>query len=479
MRIKRCFALFLVFALLAGLACAETPVKPRRITVETASPEAAQLAQTPEPRIEAEPDSPIPAETPAGPDDAAGPVPETEAAAPAEAERDAVRPRHGEHGHGHAHPPLLTEETAGSARTFAGSICYDRNGAQTRYDLRVTLESRPAGNGAVEISASPSTGEGTTVLLSFEASPFSFLEMTDAAASDAAAETPRKVLWGTLDIADAASGAMFSRHTFALRADGVLSICDVFGNTQLETRLFQQPSLLREADDALPCILRLGNAYALLFERIAEQKPGETLTLSLRECALPLAQAMCSPRADAFVEGIGLDRAAFARALMNLPGTIAITPGKDDLRFVYRTDANPQNASWQYDFLLDDSGLHGVVYEAAGGDAEPVAIGRVEATLQNGLCVRVDDDRSGGYLYFDAHCDDCDVLGMNAGAQFSCYAALAFDLAGGGESRHVLFDCAKTPLTSEANAMEYEASLRFVDGEDMTSWSLNLTETLS
>ena len=203
---------------------------------------------------------------------------------------------------------------------------------------------------------------------------------------------------------------------------------------------------------------------------------GDTLTLGLLECALPLAQALYRPAADDLVETLGLDRGSIARDLLYLSGTIALTPTRNGLRITLLTDSDPRSYHYKFELDVDENGLHGDVYESEDGGY--VSVGRVEVDATDGLYVFLEDYSSDGYLSFDAHegygaSDEWSV------ALYGFSAALSYDLEGYGDSTHLLLNYNVSDVGSGSTVIEREASLRLVDDGGVTTWTLNFLKPMS
>ena len=281
-------------------------------------------------------------------------------------------------------------------------------------------------------------------------------------------QAPSQLLSGTLTLHDASSGETFSHDTFSLQSDGLLTFRDELRGGTFETSII--PVRLNADLAAL-----LGNAYAPLLSRLEELQEGETLTLSLRECALPLAQALYRPAADGLMETLGIDRDSIARDLPYLSGTIALTPTRNGLRITLLTDSDPRSYHYKFELDVDENGLHGDVYESEDGGY--VSVGRVEVDMTDGLYVFLEDYSCDGYLSFDAHegygaSDEWSV------ALYGFSAALSYDLDGYGDSTHLLLDYSVSDVGSGATVIEREASLRFVDGGGVTTWTLNFLKPM-
>ena len=387
---------------------------------------------------------------------------------------------------------LPGEEALQDAETIEGSFTIDKNGVKTVYDLTLTL-------GVVYPETSVGDGEALELLAAHDfglttSDQFGVLELTAVPESSAGAaltarvemaqglgwklpmllegrttgQAPSELLSGTLTLHDASSGETLSHDTFSLQSDGILTLHDELRGSTFETSIV--PVRLNADLAAL-----LGDAYAPLLSRLEELQEGETLTLGLRECALPLAQALYRPAADELVEALGIDRDSIARDLLYLSGTIALTPTRNGLRITLLTDSDPRSYHYKFEVDIGETGLHGDVYES--GDGGYVSVGRVEVDATDGLYVFLEDYSSDGYLSFDAH----EGYGASDGWPVALYgfsAALSYDLDGYGDSTHLLLDYSVNDVGSGITVIEREASLRLVDGGGVTTWTLNLLEPM-
>ena len=492
---KRFLALLLTLALLTGAACAE-PLRPRR--------EAAPLSEAAEEAPDPAKDAPLPGEAPGTEapetEDSKEEAPKAEEAPETPDAPDGLRPRRDGAAHEAHHEArrdarwsdLPGEEALQDAETIEGSFTIDENGVKTVYDLTLTL-------GVVYPETSVGDGEAHELLAAHDfglttSDPFYALELTAVPASGAGAaltarvemaqglgwklpmllegqmtgQAPSQLLSGTLTLFDASSGETLSHDTFSLQSDGLLTLRDELYGSTFETSIV--PVRLNADLAAL-----LGDAYAPLLSRLEELQEGETLTLGLLECALPLAQALYRPAADDLVETLGLDRGSIARDLLYLSGTIALTPTRNGLRITLLTDSDPRSYHYKFELDVDENGLHGDVYESEDGGY--VSVGRVEVDATDGLYVFLEDYSSDGYLSFDAHegygaSDEWSV------ALYGFSAALSYDLEGYGDSTHLLLNYNVSDVGSGSTVIEREASLRLVDGGGVTTWTLNFLEPM-
>ena len=481
---KRFLALLLTLALLTGAACA-APLRPRREAAPL--PEAAE--ESPDPAKDAplpeeapEPDAPRAEGSPETPDDPAGLRPRRDAAA---------HEAHHEAHHDARWSDLPGEEALQDAETIEGSFTIDENGVKTVYDLTLTLgvvysetsaEDREALELAadyfgltpsdqfyvLELTAVPASGAGAALTARVEMSSGLVWRTQMLLRGETTDPAPLELLSGTLTLHDASSGETLSHDTFSLQSDGLLTLRDELYGSTFETNIV--PVRLNADLAAL-----LGDAYAPLLSRLEELQEGETLTLSLRECALPLAQALYRPAADGLVETLGIDRGSIARDLLYLSGTIALTPTRNGLRITLLTDSDPRSYHYKFELDVGENGLHGDVYESEDGGY--VSVGRVEVDATDGLYVFLEDYSSDGYLSFDAHegygaSDEWSV------ALYGFSAALSYDLDGYGDSTHLLLDHSVSDVGSGATVIEREASLRLVDDGGVTTWTLNFLEPM-
>lgn len=386
---------------------------------------------------------------------------------------------------------LPGEEALQDAETIEGSFTIDENGVKTVYDLTLThgvvysetsAEDREALELAadyfgltpsdqfyvLELTAVPASGAGAALTARVEMAQGLGWKLPMLLEGQMTGQAPSQLLSGTLTLHDASSGETFSHDTFSLQSDGLLTLRDELYGSTFETSIV--PVRLNADLAAL-----LGDAYAPLLSRLEELQEGETLTLGLLECALPLAQALYRPAADDLVETLGLDRGSIARDLLYLSGTIALTPTRNGLRITLLTDSDPRSYHYKFELDVDENGLHGDVYESEDGGY--VSVGRVEVDATDGLYVFLEDYSSGGYLSFDAHegygaSDEWSV------ALYGFSAALSYDLDGYGDSTHLLLDHSVSDVGSGATVIEHEASLRLVDDGGVTTWTLNFLKPM-
>ena len=409
-------------------------------------------------------------------------------AAPLRPRRDgAAHEAHHEAHHDARWSDLPGEEALQDAETIEGSFTIDKNGVKTVYDLTLTL-------GVVYPEASVGEGEALELLAAHDfglttSDQFGVLELTAVPESGAGAaltarvemaqglgwklpmllegrttgQAPSQLLSGTLTLFDASSGETFSHDTFSLQSDGILTLRDELRGSTFETSIV--PKKIDHANDA----------YAPLLARLDDLQEGETLTISLLEYALPLAQALYRPAADELVEALGIDRDMIARELLQLPGTLALTPTQDGLHITLLTDSDPRSYHYKFELDVGENGLHGDVYESENGGY--VSVGRVEVDMTDGLYVFLEDYSSDGYLSFDAH----QGYGLSDGWSVALYgfsAALSYDLEGYGDSTHLLLNYNVSDVGSGSTVIEREASLRLVDGGGVTTWTLNFLEPM-
>ena len=197
----------------------------------------------------------------------------------------------------------------------------------------------------LELTAVPASGAGAALTARVEMAQGLGRKLPMLLEGRMTGQAPSQLLSGTLTLHDASSGETLSHDTFSLQSDGLLTLRDELYGSTFETSIV--PVRLNADLAAL-----LGDAYAPLLSRLEELQEGETLTLSLRECALPLAQALYRPAADGLMEALGIDRDSIARDLPYLSGTIALTPTRNGLRITLLTDSDPR--SYHYKFELDD-----------------------------------------------------------------------------------------------------------------------------
>ena len=491
---KRFLALLLTLALLTGAACAE-PLRPRR--------EAAPLPEAAEEAPDPAKDAPLPGEAPGTEapetEDSKEEAPKAEEVPETPDAPDGLRPRRDGAAHEAHHEArydarwsdLPGEEALQDAETIEGSFTIDENGVKTVYDLTLTLgvvysetsaEDREALELAadyfgltpsdqfyvLELTAVPASGAGAALTARVEMAQGLGWKLPMLLEGQMTGQAPSQLLSGTLTLHDASSGETFSHDTFSLQSDGLLTLRDELYGSTFETSIV--PVRLNADLAAL-----LGNAYAPLLSRLEELQEGETLTLGLLECALPLAQALYRPAADDLVETLGLDRGSIARDLLYLSGTIALTPTRNGLRITLLTDSDPRSYHYKFELDVDENGLHGDVYESEDGGY--VSVGRVEVDATDGLYVFLEDYSSDGYLSFDAH------QGYGASDEWSVAlygfsAALSYDLDGYGDSTHLLLDHSVSDVGSGATVIEHEASLRLVDDGGVTTWTLNFLKPM-
>ena len=492
---KRFLALLLTLALLTGAACAE-PLRPRR--------EAAPLSEAAEEAPDPAKDAPLPGEAPGTEapetEDSKEEAPKAEEAPETPDAPDGLRPRrdgaaheaHHEARHDARWSDLPGEEALQDAETIEGSFTIDENGVKTVYDLTLTLgvvyPETSVGDGealelaaddfgttsfdqfyALELTAVPASGAGAALTARVEMAQGLGWKLPMLLEGRMTEQTPSELLSGTLTLHDASSGETFSHDTFSLQSDGLLTLRDELYGSTFETSIV--PVRLNADLAAL-----LGDAYAPLLSRLEELQEGETLTLGLLECALPLAQALYRPAADDLVETLGLDRGSIARDLLYLSGTIALTPTRNGLRITLLTDSDPRSYHYKFELDVDENGLHGDVYESEDGGY--VSVGRVEVDATDGLYVFLEDYSSDGYLSFDAHegygaSDEWSV------ALYGFSAALSYDLDGYGDSTHLLLNYNVSDVGSGSTVIEHEASLRLVDDGGVTTWTLNFLKPMS
>ena len=104
------------------------------------------------------------------------------------------------------------------------------------------------------------------------------------------------------------------------------------------------------------------------------------------------------------MEALGIDRDLIARELLQLPGTLALTPMRDGLHITLLTDSNPRSYHYKFEVDVGENGLHGDVYES--GDSAYVSVGRIEVDATDGLYVFLEDYSSDGYLSFSTPMKD-------------------------------------------------------------------------
>ena len=482
---KRFLALLLILALLTGAACA-APLRPRREAAPL--PEAAE--ESPDPAKDAplpeeapEPDAPRAEGSPETPDDPAPLRPRRGAAA---------HEAHHEAHHDARWSDLPGEEALQDATTLQGNFTIDENGVKTVYDLTLTLgvvyPETSVGDrealellaahdfglttsdqfGVLELTAVPASGVGTALTARVEMAQGLGWKLPMLLEGQMTGQAPSQLLSGTLTLFDASSGETFSHDTFSLQSDGILTLRDELRGSTFET------SIVPERIDHANLVL-LADAYAPLLARLDDLREGETLTISLLEYALPLAQALYRPAADELVEALGIDRDMIARELLQLPGTLALTPTQDGLHITLLTDSDPRSYHYKFELDVGENGLHGDVYESENGGY--VSVGRVEVDMTDGLYVFLEDYSSDGYLSFDAH----EGYGVSDGWSVALYgfsAALSYDLDGCGDSTHLLLNYNVSDVGSGITVIEREASLRLVDGGDVTTWTLNFLEPM-
>ena len=320
----------------------------------------------------------------------------------------------------------------------------------------------------LELTAVPASGAGAALTARVEMAQGLGWKLPMLLEGQMTGQAPSQLLSGTLTLHDASSGETFSHDTFSLQSDGILTLHDELRGSTFETSIV--PVRLNADLAAL-----LGDAYAPLLSRLEELQEGETLTLGLRECALPLAQALYRPAADGLMETLGIDRDSIARDLLYLSGTIALTPTRNGLRITLLTDSDPRSYHYKFELDVDENGLHGDVYESEDGGY--VSVGRVEVDATDGLYVFLEDYSSDGYLSFDAHegygaSDEWSV------ALYGFSAALSYDLEGYGDSTHLLLNYNVSDVGSGSTVIEREASLRLVDDGGVTTWTLNFLEPM-
>ena len=491
---KRFLALLLTLALLTGAACAE-PLRPRR--------EAAPLPEAAEEAPDPAKDAPLPGEAPGTEapetEDSKEEAPKAEEAPETPDAPDGLRPRRDGAAHEAHHEArydarwsdLPGEEALQDAETIEGSFTIDENGVKTVYDLTLThgvvysetsAEDREALELAadyfgltpsdqfyvLELTAVPASGAGAALTARVEMAQGLGWKLPMLLEGQMTGQAPSQLLSGTLTLHDASSGETLSHDTFSLQSDGLLTLRDELYGSTFETSIV--PVRLNADLAAL-----LGDAYAPLLSRLEELQEGETLTLGLLECALPLAQALYRPAADDLVETLGLDRGSIARDLLYLSGTIALTPTRNGLRITLLTDSDPRSYHYKFELDIDENGLHGDVYESEDGGY--VSVGRVEVDATDGLYVFLEDYPSDGYLSFDAHegygaSDEWSV------ALYGFSAALSYDLEGYGDSTHLLLNYNVSDAGSGSTVIEHEASLRLVDDGGVTTWTLNFLEPM-
>ena len=491
---KRFLALLLTLALLTGAACA-APLRPSR--------EAAPLSEAAEEAPDPAKDAPLPGEAPGTEapetEDSKEEAPKAEEVPETPDAPDGLRPRrdgaaheaHHEARHDARWSDLPGEEALQDAETIEGSFTIDENGVKTVYDLTLThgvvysetsAEDREALELAadyfgltpsdqfyvLELTAVPASGAGAALTARVEMAQGLGRKLPMLLEGRMTEQTPSELLSGTLTLHDASSGETLSHDTFSLQSDGILTLRDELYGSTFET------SIVPERIDHANVVL-LADAYAPLLSRLEELQEGETLTLGLLECALPLAQALYRPAADDLVETLGLDRGSIARDLLYLSGTIALTPTRNGLRITLLTDSDPRSYHYKFELDVDENGLHGDVYESEDGGY--VSVGRVEVDATDGLYVFLEDYSSDGYLSFDAHegygaSDEWSV------ALYGFSAALSYDLDGYGDSTHLLLDHSVSDVGSGATVIEHEASLRLVDDGGVTTWTLNFLEPM-
>ena len=415
-------------------------------------------------------------------------------AAPLRPRRDAAaHEAHHEAHHDARWSDLPGEEALQDAETIEGSFTIDKNGVKTVYDLTLTLgvvypETSVGDREALELLAAhdfglttsdqfyvmeltavPASGVGAALTARVEMAQGLGWKLPMLLEGQMTGQAPSQLLSGTLMLHDASSGETLSHDTFSLQSDGLLTLRDELRGSTFET------SIVPERIDHANLVL-LADAYAPLLARLDDLREGETLTISLLEYALPLAQALYRPAADDLVEALGIDRDSIARDLLYLSGTLALTPTQDGLHITLLTDSDPRSYHYKFELDVGENGLHGDVYESENGGY--VSVGRVEVDMTDGLYVFLEDYSSDGYLSFDAH----QGYGLSDGWSVALYgfsAALSYDLDGYGDSTHLLLNYNVSDVGSGITVIEREASLRLVDGGDVTTWTLNLLEPVS
>ena len=414
-------------------------------------------------------------------------------AAPLRPRRDAAaHEAHHEANHDARWSDLPGEEAMQDATTLQGSFTIDKNGVKTVYDLTLTLgvvyPETSVGEGealellaahdfglttsdqfgVLELTAVPASGVGTALTARVEMAQGLGWKLPMLLEGQMTGQAPSQLLSGTLTLHDASSGETLSHDTFSLQSDGLLTLRDELRGSTFETSIV--PARLDARFVAL-----LADACAPLLARLDDLREGETLTISLLEYALPLAQALYRPAADELVEALGIDRDLIARELLQLPGTLALTPTQDGLHITLLTDSDPRSYHYKFELDVGENGLHGDVYESENGGY--VSVGRVEVDMTDGLYVFLEDYSSDGYLSFDAH----QGYGVSDGWSVALYgfsAALSYDLDGCGDSTHLLLNYNVSDVGSGITVIEREASLRLVDGGGVTTWTLNFLEPM-
>ena len=432
MRIKRFVAFLLVCLLLAGTACAEAGLKPRRDIGESSVQSDAMPTEESAHSGEYEEDfSSSPSEE------------ETQPSADAALESQSA-------GNG----VLLSQERV------EGTFIIEESGYaysdSVTYDVFITVSEYEDYSVRIEADATPATGEGMAVKAALNLE--SGIEQTEELAS------------GELAVTDAASGDVYARYTLSLDDESNITIRDALNGEVLEFGSPDDETLLDVM--AIESIFLGSDAlyanYEPLVRRLeALHDVGDALTLNLRELTLPLVRTLYSPAMDELAVALELnpaDIAGISEALLeSLRGEIVLTlTGDDSAQFVYYSEGSPELSQYKAEGEFDAQGVRGLLYERQMG--QYAAIARAEADFSDGLLLRVEDYENGGFLYADAHGET-----YATGVDFN--AALTVG-DGYGDASHLLLSC--TTRDIDDASFEVVATLRLAEGSSTSTCTLTL-----
>ena len=432
MRIKRFVAFLLVCLLLAGTACAEAGLKPRRDIGESSMQSDTMPTEESAHSGEHEEDfsfSPSEEEKQPSADDA------TEN--PAE---DDGAPLYQERIEG----TLVLEE---SDYGYSNSVTYDLFIAVSEYEDYSVL---------IEAGAMPAAGEGMAVEAALNLE--SGLEQMEELAS------------GELTVTDAASGDVYARYTLSLDDESNITIRDALSGDVLEFGSPDDETLLDAM--AIESIYRGSEALYANYEPLARRfaaldNVGDALTLNLRELTLPLFRTLYSPAMDEAAATFGMnfgDIAIISEALLeNVRGEITLTvTGNDSAQFVYYSEGSPELSMYKAEGELGVQCVRGLLYERQMG--QYAAIARAEVDFSDGLLLRVEDYESGGFLYADVYED-------------TTYAGYSFNAAlsagdGYGDASHLLLSYETRDI--DVDFFEVVLTLRLAEGSSASTCTLTL-----
>lgn len=432
MRIKRFVAFFLVCLLLAGTACAEAGLKPRRDIGESSMQSDA---------------------TPTEESAHSGEHEEVFSFSPSEEEKQPSADDATENPAEDDGAPLYQERIEGTLVLEESDYGYSNS---VTYDLFIAVSEYEDYSVLIEAGAMPAAGEGMAVEAALNLE--SGLEQMEELAS------------GELTVTDAASGDVYARYTLSLDDESNITIRDALSGDVLEFGSPDDETLLDAM--AIESIYRGSEALYANYEPLARRfaaldNVGDALTLNLRELTLPLFRTLYSPAMDEAAATFGMnfgDIAIISEALLeNVRGEITLTvTGNDSAQFVYYSEGSPELSMYKAEGELGVQCVRGLLYERQMG--QYAAIARAEVDFSDGLLLRVEDYESGGFLYADVYED-------------TTYAGYSFNAAlsagdGYGDASHLLLSYETRDI--DADFFEVVLTLRLAEGSSASTCTLTL-----